>query len=102
MNNVAKVALIICIIGIIMFVIGSTTGTITGYQGADGQYYSNPGATSGCVCRVSFSPAEADLCIGSAKKRIGYVYPPQHWGGVFYAHSANSKKFDMSRNLRKV
>lgn len=46
MNNVAKVALIICIIGVIIFVIGSTTGTITGYQGADGQYYSNPGATS--------------------------------------------------------
>lgn len=46
MNNVAKVALIICIIGVIMFIIGSTTGTVTGYQGADGQYYSNPGATS--------------------------------------------------------
>lgn len=45
MNNVARIALIICIIGVILFVIGSTTGTITGYQGADGKYYSNPDAT---------------------------------------------------------
>lgn len=44
MNKIARIALIICIIGIIVFVIGATTGTITGYQGADGKYYSYPDA----------------------------------------------------------
>lgn len=48
-NSVGKVMLALGIIGLIigvfMFIVGSTTGTITGYQGANGQYYSNPGAT---------------------------------------------------------
>ena len=39
-----KIAIIVCIIGVIMFVIGACTGTITGYQGADGLYYSDPRA----------------------------------------------------------
>lgn len=37
-------SLVILVAGIAMFVIGATTGTITGYQGADGQYYSDPDA----------------------------------------------------------
>ena len=37
----AVIFLIIMIIGIVLFVIGATTGTITGYQGADGKYYSD-------------------------------------------------------------
>lgn len=37
-----KIALIVCIIGVVMFVIGACTGTVTGYQGANGLYYSNP------------------------------------------------------------
>ena len=41
MSNFVKVVIII---GIIIFIIGAATGTITGYQGANGQYYSNPDA----------------------------------------------------------
>ena len=37
-----KIATIVCIIGIIMFIIGACTGTVTGYQGANGLYYSDP------------------------------------------------------------
>ncbi len=39
--NIGKVLIII---GIILFVIGSVTGTITGYQGANGLFYADPGA----------------------------------------------------------
>lgn len=35
---------ILLVTGIILFVIGATTGTISGYQGANGLYYANPGA----------------------------------------------------------
>lgn len=35
---------ILLVAGIILFVIGATTGTISGYQGANGLYYANPGA----------------------------------------------------------
>ena len=35
---------ILLIAGIILFVVSATTGTISGYQGANGLYYANPGA----------------------------------------------------------
>ena len=46
MKNLKVIALIVCIVGIALFVIGATTGTITGYQGANGLFYSDPGAVS--------------------------------------------------------
>ena len=36
------IAGLLCIIGVIMFVVGASTGTVTGYKGADGQYYRDP------------------------------------------------------------
>lgn len=33
-----------CLIGVVMFILAATTGTITGYQGIDGTYYSDPSA----------------------------------------------------------
>lgn len=44
MKPIRVIALIVCILGIAMFVIGACTGTITGYRGANGQYYSDPDA----------------------------------------------------------
>ena len=44
MKKTPLIALIVCILGIVIFVYGSTTGTIVGYQGADGLYYSSPDA----------------------------------------------------------
>ena len=44
MKNIRTVALVVCVIGIAIFLIGATTGTITGYQGANGQYYSDVSA----------------------------------------------------------
>ena len=38
------IGLIIAIIGVILFVGGACGGTITGYKGADGKYYSDLGA----------------------------------------------------------
>lgn len=40
--NIRCIAIIACITGVIMFIIGACTGTITGYKGADGLYYSDP------------------------------------------------------------
>lgn len=56
MSKVRVMALIVLILAIIFFIIGSTTGTIEGYQGADGQYYSNPGAVGSneWMCMPSF------------------------------------------------
>ncbi len=38
-------AAVICVTGVLMFFIGAATGTVTGYRGADGRYYSYPGST---------------------------------------------------------
>lgn len=38
------IALICLMLGILMFFIGATTGTVTGYKDANGKYYSNPGS----------------------------------------------------------
>lgn len=39
---IKTIAAAVCIVGVIMFFVGSTTGTVTGYKGANGQYYSYP------------------------------------------------------------
>ena len=66
MNKIATIALTICIIGILIFVLGSTTGTISGYQGADGKYYSDYGAkgSNEWMCTPGFL-----MALGG-----GYVY----------------------------
>ena len=43
-KGVCVVALIVAVIGIAMFISGACFGTIEGYKGADGKYYSNPDA----------------------------------------------------------
>ncbi len=40
------IALAVCIVGIVIFIYGATTGTVTGYKGANGLYYTNPGTKS--------------------------------------------------------
>ena len=57
------------ILGVIIFLIGSATGTITGYQGADGQYYSNPDAVGSreWMC----GPALCMVVVGYVLNRVG-------------------------------
>lgn len=38
------IGIVLIVVGIVFFIIGSATGTITGYQGANGLYYSNANA----------------------------------------------------------
>lgn len=45
-NTIRTIGILVCVIGIIVFVIGASTGSVTGYRGANGLYYSDPGATS--------------------------------------------------------
>ena len=73
-NSVGKVIMVLgiiaLVIGVIMFVVGATTGTITGYQGADGQYYSDPGASGSneWMCTPGFVIA----LLGAGVGFVGY------------------------------
>ena len=61
MKKIRMIALIVCIIGVIVFGVGATTGTITGYQGANGLYYSDVNAVGSneWMCMPGFLMAAA-------------------------------------------
>ena len=48
------IAIILLIVGIIMFLIGATTGTVSGYQGANGLYYSTSAGSNEWMCLPGF------------------------------------------------
>ena len=62
---------ILIIIGIIIFIIGACTGTITGYQGANGLYYYDPGAVGSreWMCTPAFIMVVIGVIINKASKK---------------------------------
>ncbi len=66
-----NIGTILIIIGVIIFIIGACTGTITGYQGADGLYYSDPGAVGSreWMCAPALIMVVVGVIINKASKK---------------------------------
>jgi len=62
---------ILIIIGVIIFIVGASTGTITGYQAANGLYYSDPGAVGSreWMCYPALIMVVVGVIINKAQKK---------------------------------